>query len=86
MNNRTVGIVATVITVLCCACPGLLLCLDSAFLVVVRRSLFSQFGVQGLGGVGHPYLVGLGLGCLSLILIAIPILVGFVTLRNKPSA
>jgi hypothetical protein len=84
MNNRTVGIVATVITVLCCACPGFGLCLA---------------GVMGLAGVPFTTTIGdqttttpistqmaLGLLCVAVILILIPIAVAFFTFRNKPAA
>lgn len=83
MNNRTVGIVATIVTVLCCACPGFGLCLA---------------GVMGLAGV--PFTTTLndqtttqpistqmavGLLCLSVILIIIPLVVAFFTFRKKPA-
>lgn len=81
--NRTVGIILTVVTVFCCACPGFGLCLA---------------GVMGLAGVPFTTTVGdqsttqpleapmaIGLMCLSVILIIIPIAVGFFTLRNKPA-
>ncbi len=84
MNNRTVGIVATVVTVLCCACPGFGICLA---------------GVMGLAGVPFTTTIGdqtsteplsaqvaIGLICVSLFLILIPVAVGFFTLRQKPAA
>jgi len=81
--NRTVGIVLTVVTVLCCACPGLGLCIA---------------GVMGLAGVPFTTTLGnqtstqpissqmaIGLICLSVILIVIPLVVGFFAFRNKPA-
>jgi hypothetical protein len=83
MDRRTVGIIATVITVLCCACPGFGLCVA---------------GVMGLAGVPFTTTIGdqtsteplstqmaIMLICVSLFLILIPIAVGFFTLRKKPA-
>lgn len=81
--NRTVAIILTIVSVLCCACPGFGLCIA---------------GIMGLAGV--PFTTTLndtsttapistqmavGLICLSVILIIIPIVVGFFTLRKKPA-
>ena len=81
--NRTTGIILTIATVLCCACPGFGLCLA---------------GVMGLAGVPFTTTIGdqstteplstpmaIGLMCASIILIAIPIVVGFFVFRNKPA-
>ena len=81
--NRTVGIILTVVTVFCCACPGLGMCLA---------------GVMGIAGVPFTTTVGdqsttqpmsapvaIGLMCLSVILIVIPIVVGFFAFRSKPA-
>jgi hypothetical protein len=78
--NRTVAIVITLVTVLCCACPGFGLC------------LFSVLGLAGvpvtttLNGSSNtapmPTGVGIAMICGSLILILIPVAVGFFTLRK----
>jgi hypothetical protein len=81
MNNKTTGIIATVAAAVLCGCPGLFLCLFGAVSAAGRGTFTSQFGT----GAIHP-LIGLGLMCLSVILIAIPVVVGFFTLRNKPAA
>lgn len=83
MNNRTTGIVVTVLAVLVCGLPGLIcLCLGAVTAIA--------------GLTGDPYIsgsnmdsVGLLMGgllilCLSVVLVAIPVVVGFLTLRNKP--
>jgi len=84
--NRTVGIGLTIFTVLCCACPGLVFCILGVLAAVgvsvpVTTTLGSTSSTQNL-----PASWGIGFICLSIILIAIPIVVGFVTLRNKPAA
>lgn len=84
--SRTVAIVLTAITVLCCACPGLVFCILGVLAAVgvsvpVTTTLGSTSSTQNL-----PASYGIGLICLSIILILIPIAVGFFTLRQKPAA
>jgi uncharacterized membrane protein len=82
MNNRTIGIIATVLTSLLCGCAAIIAC---------------SFGVLGAAGIPFettvngqtnsqpmPAALGYVLLCLSVIFIVIPIAVGFFTLRKKP--
>jgi len=81
MNNKNTGIIATVAAALLCGCPGLFLCLFGA----VSAAGAGTFDLNGQGG-GIPPMVGVALVCVSLILILIPVGVGFFTLRKKPEA
>lgn len=75
MNNKNTGIIATIAAVVLCGCPGLFLC------------LFGAITAGGQGTFNDASLspsVGFGLICLALILILIPVGVGFFTLRKKP--
>jgi hypothetical protein len=88
MNNKTGGIIATIIAVFLCGCPGLCLFLLGAVAATGRLPYTSTFPYTS--DFGNPYsqhvpayLGILGL-CLALISIAIPVVVGIVTLRNKP--
>jgi len=79
--NRNVGIALTIITVLCCACPGLFMCVSGGLIgagVPLTTTLNDVTTSQTL-----PASYGFGLICLSIILILIPVVVGFVTLRKK---
>ncbi|MCF6278565.1 MAG: hypothetical protein L3J16_07455 [Anaerolineales bacterium] len=82
MEKKTVGIIATVGTTFVCACPSLFLC---------------AWGIAGIAGMPITTTVGnqqnvapmnislaIGLLCLSLIGLAVPVAVGFFTLRKKP--
>ncbi len=74
MNNRNTGIIATIVAVLLCGCPGLFLC------------LFGALTAAGQGTFNEAHLsptVGFTLLCVSLILILIPVVVGIFTLRKK---
>ena len=77
--NRTVGIVITVITSCCCGFLAIFLCLFSTIGMVN--------GSVDLNGTPTPMPQGLGIAliCTSVILIVIPIAVGFFTLRKKPA-
>jgi hypothetical protein len=80
--SRNVSIAVTIITVLCCACPGLFLCVFGGMIgagVPLTTSFNDVSTSQTL-----PASYGFGLICLSIILILIPVVVGFVTLRKKP--
>ena len=86
MDKKTTGLVATIATALLCGCPGLFgLCLGGT-------SLFASFvpgaeiDVFGSNDPGSATTMGVVFLCLSVIFIAIPIVVGVVTLRKKPDA
>ena len=73
MDKKTTGLVATIATALLCGCPGLFMCLFGA-ITAAGAGTFNDTGLSPA--------VGFVLICLSLIFIAIPIVVGVVTLRK----
>ncbi len=82
-DKRTVGLVATAITVVICGCPGLIsLCFGAMFALTG-----SIPGANiDIGGSNDPRsAIGLGLGgiCVGLLLVAIPAAVGYFMLRNR---
>ena len=79
MNNRTVGIVATVITALCCGCTSLFLCLFAV--VGMARGSVDLNGAP----TEFPTAAGITMLCLSVFFIAIPLVVAFFTFRKKPA-
>lgn len=74
MNNKNTGIIATIAAVVLCGCPGLFLCLFGA-LTAAGRGTFNTSSLSPT--------IGFVLLCLSLILILIPVGVGFFMLRKK---
>ncbi|MBN1452710.1 MAG: hypothetical protein JW963_16965 [Anaerolineales bacterium] len=76
MDKRTTGIIATIATAVLCGCPGIFICLFGA-LTAAGQGTFNEESLSPT--------VGFVLLCLSLVFIAIPIVVGFVTLRKKPA-
>jgi hypothetical protein len=85
-NKRQTGIIVTVVAALLCGCPGLLsLCIGAMFAVVSR---FPNADVDIFGNTDPASALapGLGLVCLGIVFVIIPIVIGFVMLRNKKPA
>jgi hypothetical protein len=81
MKNRTAAIILTVISALLCGCLGLIACV--AGVMVVAGVPFTTT-VNGYSTTQPlPIWYGVGGICSSVILIAIPIIVGVLTLRKK---
>jgi hypothetical protein len=85
MTNRNTGIIATIATVVLCGCPGLFLCIFGAVTATGNMPYSTEInGVSNSGVLPSTY--GVGMLCLSLILLLIPMAVWFFTLRKKPGA
>jgi hypothetical protein len=83
MDKRTTGIVATVAATLLCGLPGLCLCLFGA--LTAAGAMPYEYTLGSDSGTGtFPTVYGIVLLCVALILILIPVAVGYFTLRNKP--
>lgn len=81
--NRTIGIVLTIVTVLCCACPGFGLCIFGGLIAAGQPITTTLNGVEN--SQTFPAGIGIALICLAVILAVIPFAVGFFTLRKKPA-
>jgi hypothetical protein len=82
MQNRTVAIVVTVITAAICGCLGILSCIFGGMIAAG-----TPFDVTVNGQATQqtfPATIGYVLLCLSLLLILVPVAVGFFSLRKKP--
>ena len=81
MNNKNTGMIATIATALICGCCALFTC-------IMGIGGLTGNGTISLGNSTQPIPPSLGatLICLSLIMIIIPVAVGFFTLRKKPDA
>jgi hypothetical protein len=83
LDNRTLGILAAVATAVVCGCAGLFSLIFGALGVLQVPFQTTVNGVQG--STPLPSTVAYVLLCLSLVLFAIPIVVGFLTVRPKPA-
>ena len=82
-NNRNTSLIATIAAVVLCGCPGLFgLCfgLTSLFASFVPGA---QIDIMGSNDPQAATTMGLGTLCLSVIFIAIPVGVWFVTRRRE---
>ncbi len=86
MDTKTKGIVSTIAAVVLCGCPGLFMCFFGAMSTFVSFVPGADIDVGGSSDPAAATAMGIGALCLSLIFIAIPIAVGFFTLRKKPQA
>ena len=83
MEKKNGALIATVATTVVCGLPGLCLCLFGGIFATVGTIPGADIDVMGSSDPGSAIGFGVGMICVSLILIAIPAVVGFVTLRKK---
>ncbi|GAB4494877.1 MAG: hypothetical protein Fur0016_32560 [Anaerolineales bacterium] len=84
MEKRQVGLIATIVTALCCGCPGLFsICWGG----IAAFASFVPGADIDIGGSSDPQtalITGIASLCGGIIFLAIPIVVGVLTLRKKP--
>jgi hypothetical protein len=85
MEKKTVGIIATIVTVLLCGCPGLISLCSGAMFAIVGMIPGADIDMAGSSDPASAIAFGIGGICVGVIFVAIPIVVGIVTLR-KPKA
>ncbi|MBN1147468.1 MAG: hypothetical protein JXA78_09440 [Anaerolineales bacterium] len=86
MDKRTTGIIATVVTVLVCGCPGLLSVCWGAIAAAASFIPGAEIDIAGSSDPTTALISGLGALCIGVVFVAIPVAVGFFTLRKKPEA
>jgi hypothetical protein len=81
MQNRTTAIILTIVAVLLCGCPGIGACVSGILIAagVPFTTTVNGYSTTQALPVGY----GIGLICLAVILVVIPIVVGVLTLRKK---
>ena len=83
-SNRNTAVIATIGTTVLCGLPGLCLCLFGGMFAFAGGMPGADIDIAGSSDPQAAIGLGVGLLCFSLIFIAIPVVVGFVTLRKKP--
>lgn len=81
MEKKTIGIIATVVTALCCGCPG-------AFIVLVGVIAWAGGGTYEINGASNlvePQM-GLYMLCLGLVMFLIPIITAAISFWPKKTA
>ena len=84
MDKRTVGIIATVVTALLCGCPGFFGMCWGAIAALVSFIPDANIDIGGSSDPATALMSGLGALCIGVLFLAIPIAVGFFTLRRQP--
>jgi hypothetical protein len=82
MQNRTLGIIATIVTALLCGCSSLFTCIWG-FLIASGTPIDVTTNGTTTPQT-FPPAAGYTLLCLSLLMILVPVAVGFFTMRSKP--
>lgn len=85
MDRKTVGIIATMTTALLCGCPGLFGLCFGAMMALVGMIPGAEIDMWGSSDPRAAIITGLVMLCLGAIFVAIPIVVGIVTLRSQPA-
>jgi hypothetical protein len=85
MDKKTGGLIATIATAVLCGCPGLFGLCMGATMALAGVVPGSDIDIMGSNDPASAIGTGIGLLCLSIIFIAIPVVVGIVTLRKKPA-
>ncbi len=83
MDQKTTGIVATVAAVLLCGCPGLFALFMGGMFAIISQIPGADIDMFGSTDPQSALQFGLGGLCLGLLFVAIPVVVGFLTLRKR---
>jgi preprotein translocase subunit SecF len=83
MNNKNTNLIATIVAVVLCGCPGLFgLCFGGVSLLASFVP-GAEINVFGNSDPRSATTMGIAALCLSIIFIAIPVIVWFVTRRKE---
>jgi hypothetical protein len=79
--SKTGAIIGTIASVLLCGCPGIIACIFGILIAVgvPFNTTVNGYSSQQTFPVGY----GIGLLCASVIFVAIPVVIGVLTLRTK---
>ena len=84
MEKKQTGLIATIATAVLCGLPGLCSLCFGAIFALVGFIPGSDIDVMGSSDPASAIGTGVGMLCGGIILIAIPIVVYFLTMRKKP--
>jgi len=85
MDKRTTGIIGLVVSILFCGMPGLCGLCIGPFFAIIGFIPGSNIDIFGSSAPSSAITFGILTLCVSVIFVAIPALVGYFTLRNKPA-
>ncbi len=86
MDKKTTGLIATIATAVFCGCPGLLGLCVGGMMALVGAIPGADIDVFGSSDPASAIGTGLAMLCGGIVFIAIPVLVGVLTLRKPKPA
>jgi hypothetical protein len=81
--TRNTALIITGLTTLLCGCPGIFACFMGTMFAGVSFVPNADIDVMGSSDPQAALAVGIGALCLGALLVVIPIVVGFFTLRSS---
>lgn len=85
MENRTTAIIATIAAVLLCGCPGLLAACMGLMFAFAGGVPGADIDIFGSSDPQNAIYLGIGMLCVGILFVIIPVLVAFFTLRRRPT-
>jgi hypothetical protein len=85
MDKKTTGIIATSLSAILCACPGFFGICFGAISALASFVPGAEIDIFGSSSPRAALSTGIGMLCLGIVFVAIPVVVGLVTLRGKKS-
>lgn len=82
MQNRTLGIIATVASAFLCGCVSIFTCVWGFLIASGQPIDLTTNGITTQEAL--PPTIGYVLLCLTVLMLLVPVTVGFFTLRKKP--
>ncbi len=82
-KSKTGALIATIATAILCGCPGLFAICWGALSAIVSFFPNADINIGGSSDPNTAFFVGVGALCGGVVFVAIPIVVGILTLREK---
>jgi hypothetical protein len=86
MDKKMIGIIALIVTILFCGLPGLCGLCGGPLFVIVGLIPGAEIDIFGSSDPKAAIAYGIGTLCVSVLFIAIPVVIGYLTLRKKSAA
>lgn len=85
MENRNTAIIVTIVAVLLCGCPGLIAACMGLMFAVIGNVPGADIDIFGSSDPQSAMITGIVMLCVGILFIIVPIVVGFITLRRRPT-
>ncbi|HSF81147.1 MAG TPA: hypothetical protein VLA49_07930 [Anaerolineales bacterium] len=83
MDKKTTGIIATSVSAILCGCPGFFGLCFGAISALASFVPGAEIDIFGSSSPRAALTTGIGTLCLGIVFLAVPVIVGWVTLRSK---